>query len=265
MNCEDVSRNEIAEQYVAGRLDDAARDAYEVHFFECSACLDHLQLLQSMSGGLKRELVPILVPRRRSYAPVRWLAAAAMLVLATGIGWWNLRHIQSSAPVVQAHTASAAQPSVTPAPPSQALTEFDQLARVDAPLYREPRMRGTNAPADAQFRAAMHHYQQKDYAGAIAGLSEAARLNPKSSAAQFFLGVSDLLNGNRPEAIAHLRIVAAMEDSLEAGDAHFFLGKALLGEHDSEHAVAEFRKAIAAESERTADAKRMIEAVGGVR
>lgn len=265
MTCEDVSRNEIAEQYVAGKLDDSARDAYEVHFFECSACLDHLQLLQGMIAGLARQPVAVLIPRNR-YASSRWLAAAAaMLMVGTGIAWRNLRRVQAPEPIVETHNSTTPPASVAQPRPSPELAVFDQLARVDAPIYREPRMRGTNQAADRQFRAAMRHYQQKDYAAAIAGLTEAARLNPKSSAAQFYLGVAQLLNGKRSEAIVHLGIVASMEDSLEAGDAHFYLGQALLGEHDSDGAVAEFRKAIAAESERAADAKRTIDAVRGGR
>jgi hypothetical protein len=265
MNCEDVERDEIAEQYVSGRLDDAERDAYEVHFFECVGCLDHLQLLQSIQTNAARRPDLVVIPQRRppSYSLFRWLPAAAMLVLLAGIAWWNLRRV-SPPHVEQAQGPIAAPAPVVPAKPAPD-SGFDQLARVDAPQYREPRMRGAEDAADTQFHAAMRRYQQQDYAGAIPGLTEAARLNPKSSSIQFFLGVTHLLNGDRSGGIMHLRTVAAMEDSLEAGDAHFFLGKTLLGEHDAEGAVAEFQKAIAGQSERAPEAKRIIDSIRGVR
>ena len=39
MNCGRVTREEIIESYLVGRLSDEDRDAFEAHYFECAAML----------------------------------------------------------------------------------------------------------------------------------------------------------------------------------------------------------------------------------
>jgi len=45
---------------------------------------------------------------------------------------------------------------------------------------------------------------------------------------------------------------------LQAGDAHYYLGLALLKKHDADAARAELRKAVDAKSARATDAERLI-------
>ena len=114
-------------------------------------------------------------------------------------------------------------------------------SRGSSRLLRESRMRGAN-DADAQFRAAMRHYQQQDYAASVPGLIQAAGIDPKSSASQFYLGISQFLRGNRSLAISHLRIVAAMEDSLRIRRRSFLSRQGLAGRARSGRRVKSVRK-----------------------
>jgi hypothetical protein len=89
-------------------------------------------------------------------------------------------------------------------------------------------------------------------------LVEASRLNPKAPGIRFFLGVSYLLNGQPAEGAETLRALIAIGDSLELGDAHFYLAQGLLGQHDLSGATAELNQAIRAKSERSGEAQRLL-------
>jgi hypothetical protein len=244
MNCAEVAQNDIAERYVAGQLTDAEQDAFEAHFFECRACTEEVRTLQAIQTGLESR------PAVQSSHVWRW-AAAAILVLAGGLAWWGIR---PRAPVEEARRPVEV-PAVKPEP--ERFAQLDLLARVEPPPYREPAFRGADE-AEAKFRAAMKRYQQHDYAGAIPGLVEASRLNPKAPGIRFFLGVSYLLNGQPAEGAETLRALIAIGDSLELGDAHFYLAQGLLGQHDLSGATAELNQAITAKSERSGEAQRLL-------
>ena len=53
MECRQLHRDELAEKYLSGRLDPAARDEFEVHILECAHCLRRVEALQA----LRQELV----------------------------------------------------------------------------------------------------------------------------------------------------------------------------------------------------------------
>ena len=53
MDCGRVTRDEIIESYLVGRLSDEDRDAFEAHYFECARCFGDLQALQAIQGELQ--------------------------------------------------------------------------------------------------------------------------------------------------------------------------------------------------------------------
>jgi hypothetical protein len=79
IDCARVTRDDIVEQYVAGRLTEASRDAFEQHYFECARCFDELRQYQLIQEELQQisattERVPIGGPLRSG------LAAAAVVL-----------------------------------------------------------------------------------------------------------------------------------------------------------------------------------------
>ena len=54
MTCEDVERDEVAEQYVLGRLEQDQQEAFEDHYFNCTQCLERLRVMEEMRAELAR-------------------------------------------------------------------------------------------------------------------------------------------------------------------------------------------------------------------
>jgi tetratricopeptide (TPR) repeat protein len=137
--------------------------------------------------------------------------------------------------------ARTANPNYAARPGRSSLAE---LARFDPPTYTPAVLRGAQDEAMRKFRAAMKHYRQGEYARAITGLREAAKLNPKDAGALFFLGVSYLLSGQTDDGIAALQQSVALGDTPYLEDAHYYLAKAFLHKNDLAGAEAELQKTV---------------------
>jgi anti-sigma-K factor RskA len=100
--------SELAAPYALGALDPEARARFEAHLADCAACRGEVQSLREVTALLANTAPPATPPaglrdrilrearrvrpigaRRAGLAP--WLAAAASLVLALGIGYAYLR------------------------------------------------------------------------------------------------------------------------------------------------------------------------------
>src|ERR1700682_348422 len=110
MTCEEIEAGELAEKYILGQMNAEEQTAYEGHYFVCSHCFEDLRLRQTM----QLELATLGVPRRqrrRSWA--LWAAAAAILIVTVGVGWWRLRPAPSTAsPSATAHVSPGISPNV---------------------------------------------------------------------------------------------------------------------------------------------------------
>ena len=89
MDCDRAAREEVVESYVANRLSEEDRAAFEEHYFGCARCFDELQTLQAIRdvlshGGAQSERDT--ASRLRRWAPA--LGLAATVVLATGAMLW---------------------------------------------------------------------------------------------------------------------------------------------------------------------------------
>ena len=51
-DCGKTDRNELAEKYLNGQLDEAEQDTFEIHILECGQCLDTVELLQAVRFDL---------------------------------------------------------------------------------------------------------------------------------------------------------------------------------------------------------------------
>jgi anti-sigma factor RsiW len=48
MNCAQVTKEEITEKYLLGRLTEAEQGAFELHFFECERCFEEVESLRML-------------------------------------------------------------------------------------------------------------------------------------------------------------------------------------------------------------------------
>lgn len=254
MTCEEIETGELAEKYVLGQLGADDEEAYEAHYFRCTRCFDELKLLQDMQPAL-REMAgsrPVSIPARRVHIWIGWAAAAAILTLATGVGWWRVAH-PSAGP-------EAAQQKAVPKP---AGPSFEMLARVEPPTYTAPSLRGASAP-DPRFRAAMEKYREGNFGAAIPGLLAVAEADPKAADLQFFLGICYLMDGRTDEAITHLRATTELGETVDLEMAHFYLAKALLREREAARASAELERAIALHGDLERQSKELLQQVKGL-
>jgi tetratricopeptide (TPR) repeat protein len=244
MDCQDVLNSEIAERYVAGELSETEQSDFEAHFFGCEACFEEVQLLQAAQAALRRK--PPMAARR---APsLRWLAAAAGLLIILGAGWWAMGPARRSPAGIQ-----SAQ--VKPAAPARA-ESLALLAKIEPPRYSTLVMRGDGQQA---FRDAMRSYSDGNYNGAIPVLLAVAEKDPRHSAAQFYLGICYLMLGRNDEAIARLKNVVALGDTPELEDAHIALAKAFLREANTAGAEEELRQTIVLSGDRKAEAQGLLD------
>ena len=267
MDCERVAREEIAESYLGGRLNEEDRDAFEAHYFECARCFDELQILNAVRAELQRTGVQFGVANtaRQSF---RWAAVAglaAAVVLAIGAVLWmgqpmpsgpNETTTQTQPP---SRTEEPAKPQLqSPAPTVASEPSLQQLARLDPPQYEPLTLRGAPDEATARFQRGMEQYRKTDYEGAITDLLSAAELDPDGAHIRFFLGISHLLLGQDNAAIDQLRATIALGDSAYLEEAHLYLAKAFLRRRDIGAAETQLSTLIQLRGSGSGEARRLL-------
>ena len=258
MDCEQVTKREITEKYLLGRLSEAEQEAFEQHYFECARCFEELQTYRALQTELKQ--VPAAI-QREPIAPRRawrwaWAAAPAVVLLAVGLGLWLRRPVPRSTPSATRSVMlppKAQQPLLPPVPSLSELTNFQ------APSYAPTTLRGTQDEATHRFREAMRHYVKGDYGASIPGLKAASKLNPRAADISFFLGICFLLTNQTDTAINQLRRTVALGDSPYLEDAYLYLAKAHLRERDLDTAQRELNKIIELHGDREAEARRLLD------
>jgi hypothetical protein len=235
MDCREVEERGLAEAYVAGRIEPAARDAFEEHYFGCDDCLARIEACSHLRRGLSAP--PVSRGRFLRGATARWwpLGVAASFVL-TAVAWWV---VQTSSPAPDDRTPVGASP--TQATPSR----IADLGRFDAPAYRAAIWRGSSAQAWSSFEAGMQRYLAHDYRGAIPDLRRAAALSPAAPEAHFFLGVSLLLAHDVDAGIVSLEHASALGDTPYLEPTLFYLTKGYLLKGDRPQAERQLKRMIA--------------------
>ena len=245
MTCEEIEREDVAEDYVLGRLDESRRQAFEDHYFECAACLAHVRAVQDLRGALA---APAAAPARRNLRTAGViLAAAAVLVLAVRGGhqlWSDRQEAVSS--------TTAPRDIVLGAPPAPTV-------RVELPPYTPARLRAVPSAAQSLFRDAMTHYTVTNCAGAIDGLRRAVAADRAYTQARFYLGACELHTGATNEAATSLQRVIAAGESPYLEDARWFLAQARVKQGDLEAARQELERVIALNGDRREAARRLLD------
>jgi TolA-binding protein len=275
MSCERIVKDEFAEKYLLGQLNDAEQEAYEQHYFECHRCFDELQTYRALQNELQK-LAPPEPAREPAWQGTgwwwgwRWAAAtaAAAVVLAIGINvWLGPSETPAPAPPIAAvpappsSTAPGTPAEPTGAPVPAVSPSLAELAQVVPPVYTPIILRGAPDEATQQFRAAMDHYAKGDYHAAIPGLRAAARLKPDAAHMGFYLGGCYLLAGDTHAAVSELRRTIALGDTPYLEDAHFFLAKAYLRQGDSNAAQRELRATIQLQGEHEQEARELLQRI----
>jgi tetratricopeptide (TPR) repeat protein len=244
MTCTDVEQRELAERYVSGSLDEAEREAFEQHYFECARCYTEVEALRAVREVLARQ------PRRSGFLRrPAWLAAAAALVLVT-----------SSAIIWYAQRSS--DPAAPPAPPVETARgtipprgeEIARLAAVTPPPYVPRRFRGAER---ADFEAGMRRYAAGDFRDAIPLLERAVGQEPATEDARFYLGASYLLDGRAQEAVTTLEPLGTTAESSYAEEAQFLIAKAHLHAGNLAAAGEALERTVAMRGEREQEAREL--------
>jgi TolA-binding protein len=142
------------------------------------------------------------------------------------------------------HEAGAGRTAnARPAPLRQIPSErIELLARIEPPVYEASA--ADPAKDSPEFRAAVEHYQKRDYAAAIPGLRAGTQAQSPSVAARFYLAICLLLTDDRPAGAAQLQAVIAAGDTPYLETSRFYLAKALLGGRNITGAERQLHKVV---------------------
>ncbi len=269
MDCDMVAREEIPERYLSGRLKEEDRDAFEAHYFECARCFDELQTLQTIREELPRtghQSEPVHT-RRVFQSWAAFAGVAAAILLAIGAVLWTRPSLLPDPAGTRTPVATPATESQVEAPPDNQRSEpatassepsLERLARVDPAVYEPLVLRSAPDESTRRFQRAMEEYRKGDYRAAVAGLSEAADLDPGAVHTRFFLGVSHLLLRQHEAAIRHLGAAVVLGDSAYLEEAHWYLAKAFLQRKDISAAEAHLKAVIALQGTESEAARRLL-------
>ena len=202
---------EAAEQYVAGSMPEPERTSFEDHFFACEDCFQTVQALETARGVLVGNAFPQIghttggfLRGSRRGLPLRWMAAAATVIVIVGLGVIVRRGLnpigvpsrteavpeaiaatQVAASTSPAPAVSVPAPNTVPGPASQSPARpnpprptsegrLERWARVVPPQYVALTTRSAQDPdadeSSRRFAEAMAHYSAGRYSEAAAGL-----------------------------------------------------------------------------------------------
>ena len=279
---------EPAERYVVGDMPELERTSFEEHFFGCSLCFRTVRALEDARQVLaeQRADVGVAPPSPGTGLPLKWLAAAATLVIIAGLSMMVWRASAPSeveqAATFRGDTQAALPPAVPPAPavqpqvptpsaapapgpvsaPPSAESRLALWAAVTPPQYIALTTRSGQDQDDDKdtrtFNEAMIHYSAGRHRQAAEGLQPLADRMPAGAHVLFFLGISELMTGNVARARGALQRTAESGVSPYADEAHFYLAKAALRAGDLTTAARELQIAVDREAGPEGDAAKLL-------
>ena len=268
MDCDRITRDDVAQAYLLDSLSEDDRHAFEQHYFECDRCLDELRTLEAVREELSRCGEPEPAAPRRVSVWIPAAAVAASVILAVTAILWQSEPPVGPPPAAAARPdATAAQPLQQPAttPPDISAPSLQQLARVEPAPYDPLTFRTVPDEATTRFQQGMNSYRRADYRAAIVDLQAAAALEPDAAHVRFFLGVSLILAGDADRAIESLRATVAVGDSPYLEEAHLYLAKAFVRQGNLVAADEHLNHVIALGGSHREEARRLLNQVRRVR
>ena len=251
MTCEEVERDEVAELYVAGRLSEDDKARFEDHFFDCTACLERLRVVEQARAELSTQQTAVSWRTWRRAGT--GLAAAAVLALAVRAGYdlWTERDETSA-------TTTQRPDQIAPSPERSSPPATIPLGKIDLPPFNAPRLRSAPTEAQRVFRNAMQSYSSGNCEAALPGLRRALMLDESLMPARFYLGVCELEQGRPADAAPPLERVIAAGESPYLEDALFFLGHARMREGNFAAARTALERVVSLGGGRRNEAQRLL-------
>jgi len=201
-HCTAPELNDLAGGYASGRLTASELEAFELHLLECPACQDEVRTAVALRAAARHGGARL--GRRAAVIAIPLLAAAVvLLVLLPRNPYSSLGRVPAAAPY-QGIPIRAAEGA---------------LLVVDSALAA---------------------YTRGDLRQAEAQLARAATENAEPGVF-FFLGVTRLMLGHAPNALAPLQGVLARAPNRYVAEAHFYLAKAWLQLERPDSALAHLR------------------------
>jgi hypothetical protein len=224
-DCTGTLTDRYLEQYIQGTLPEPEARLFEEHYFDCPSCLAQVEALQAVTlklGGQPRKALKMPIPW-----PVRakaLVALAAMLI----VGFLGFRALYR--PAAPAVAKGSAAPSSQHAPASLASSTISRLADLALPAFQPPNLRGQSG--DPHFDAGMKAYTRQQCRGAVMNLSQVPAQDDDSLAAQFYIGVCQMHEGDLTSATSSLRHVERAGDSPQQEAALYYLAQIALASND---------------------------------
>jgi tetratricopeptide (TPR) repeat protein len=250
MTCEEVERDELVERYVLGRLEKHEQKAFEDHYFNCSTCLERLQVVEDIRGELSVGAVRTQAGRWRRVAV--GIAAAAAVVLAIRVG-----------PEIWTGSGSVLAPvkpplALPPAGNRPADLVPRSLGAIVLPAYKPLQLRAAPSSGERVFREGMVPYAAGNCRAAVPRLRRAVQLDASLFQARFYLAACELQAGSLEDADRQLQQVAAAGETAFLEDAHFFMAKVRILKGDVAGARSELARVVAMNGDRREEATRLL-------
>ena len=252
------------ERLLLDQLDQAERESFERHLFECPECAEELETLETIQTALRR--VPVVASARPQWRR-RWVVAAvataaSVALMAAGLWLYVPRTTTIARGGPGPEPELPAPPALSePQRPPTVSPDLLALAAIRAPAYDPNVLRGDAEEADSAFRKAMELYRRSAYAAAIPGLRSAAQRAPQDPRAAFYLGACQLLVGDVDRGVATLRGVVALGDTPYREESHLLLAKAHIGLGERGRAREELQAAIALQGDFEGEARQLLRAL----
>jgi len=217
------------EAYLQGSLPEAEAEAFEEHYFNCSLCLAQVEALQAVAAKLASQ--PREFAKKPLGWPIRagiWGAIAAMLA----IGFVGLRMKRQPTQSLGKGPATTLPQSVSAVPTTTvASASVTRLADMTLPVFQAPHLRGENS--DPHFETGMKAYGARNYLMAINDLLLVPAQDRDALAAQFYIGVCQMREGNLEAATTSLRSVSEAGNSLQQEAAFYYLAQVAFARDDA--------------------------------
>jgi len=258
MNCREIDEKAVIDRYLDARLDETERQDFEDHYFGCTDCFEQLRIARMLQAKPERHQTGfrtfLSAPSRRLVALLPAAALVVAFLFVTLYGNWRSSR---TVPIHQVTDNVVRRSPVDTNPGAERETLISQLARVDPPPYVPARLRETDDQARAQFDRAMYHYRRGDYVAATQGLEIAARLTPAAVDVNFYLGACYLLTNQPEKAVDALHKAISPNASDFAEQAHYYLAKAYLQEHNLASARTELELTLKLHGAREGEARKL--------
>jgi hypothetical protein len=229
-------------QYIEGTLPALDADRFEEHYFNCPACLNYMETLQTAAEEFV-QMPPVAVQAKR-WSLISWplpvwsLGAVAALLLIGFFVHKSLEHGSSqptvarnqSPPQIQATAPQRPEPVPAVSRADAVPVRLSELADLTLPTYQVPALRGERL--DARFVAGMKEYVKGNCGGAIQSLSQLPAEDAEARTAAFYAGACQMHLGNFDLAATLLHKVADTENSPRQEAALYLLAQISLTEND---------------------------------